>query len=632
MDRSYSQERITYIGLPQGAVLSTILYIIYTQDLYKAIPTHSNILQYADDVAIITRNKRLDICVIRMQQNLNLINSQLHQLNLQNSSSKSVEIVFTKKQTNPQEARLQINNKIIPLKTSHKFLGLILDNKLTWKLQIEELVRKCRREINLLKAIKGIKWGADQKIMLTIMKARILGKMLYGGFLFGNASDSYISKLDTIIRQAIRQCLGTLPSTPNTTTLAEGAMQPITYYFISAACKYISNKLSNTENKIDQILTDLSNNYEDNNKPAPILLRAWDMIKQSKPWQGSLPWNLRFIEPYWTKEDIIRSRLREDSSVQLINNKTTKSSFQNLISKLDPTGDSIHIYTDGSKYNSESVAAAFYDKTNKNTKSFKLPNILAISVAEMYAIYKALQYIDRNQYKKSIIFTDSKSAIQAMRDLTYASKLGFYAFHTNAILNNLIQNNHEIIIQWIPAHSGIEGNEAADEAAKQGNHLEVNKISPIQLSNNEIFKIIKDTVNSTWISSWKEENNNNNIVSITEKTWFHHKKFKHLSREDIQLITRMRSNHTRLNHHIIRIFDPSENANCPHCTKDETIHHVLLECRKYETARTILLAKLQKHSKILQPFSVQDILQNSNLRASTVEAISKFIKTTERSI
>jgi hypothetical protein len=52
------------------------------------------------------------------------------------NNEKSVQITFTTRRTNcPQ---VTINNSIIPTKTEVKYLGLHLDQKLTWKTHIKK--------------------------------------------------------------------------------------------------------------------------------------------------------------------------------------------------------------------------------------------------------------------------------------------------------------------------------------------------------------------------------------------------------------------------------------------------------------------------------------------------------------
>lgn len=46
--------RLLYKGLPQGGVLSPLLYILYIKSTNVRIPTHTIILKFADDMALLT--------------------------------------------------------------------------------------------------------------------------------------------------------------------------------------------------------------------------------------------------------------------------------------------------------------------------------------------------------------------------------------------------------------------------------------------------------------------------------------------------------------------------------------------------------------------------------------------------
>lgn len=60
--------RFTHTGLPQGSILSPLLYIIYTADLDRALPVAVRILQYADDVCIWTAAESIDIVTADLLQ------------------------------------------------------------------------------------------------------------------------------------------------------------------------------------------------------------------------------------------------------------------------------------------------------------------------------------------------------------------------------------------------------------------------------------------------------------------------------------------------------------------------------------------------------------------------------------
>ena len=97
---------------------------------------------------------------------------------------------------------------------------------------------------------------------------------------------------------------------------------------------------------------------------------------------------------------------------------------------------------------------------NNITEANRLPSICSVFTAELYAIYKAIEYIENSNWNKAVIFSDSLSTLQTIQ----SGKLKcHYMFKLQKLLS---LTNKEIILEWVPAHTGIEGNEKADQAAK----------------------------------------------------------------------------------------------------------------------------------------------------------------------
>ena len=58
---------------------------------------------------------------------------------------------------------LKLNSTEIPIVEEQKFLGIILDKKLTFKPHIKHLRTKCNKPIQILRVIAHTNWGADKK-------------------------------------------------------------------------------------------------------------------------------------------------------------------------------------------------------------------------------------------------------------------------------------------------------------------------------------------------------------------------------------------------------------------------------------------------------------------------------------
>ncbi|GBL79477.1 hypothetical protein AVEN_13776-1 [Araneus ventricosus] len=83
----------------------------------------------------------------------------------------------------------------------------------------------------------------------------------------------------------------------------------------------------------------------------------------------------------------------------------------------------------------------------------------------MYAIYLGLLKISTLNFKKAIIYTDSRSGINALQSAKYNE----HPLVTKCFGLHHTLKNTKVKYCWIPRHVGIPGNERADKAAKSTN-------------------------------------------------------------------------------------------------------------------------------------------------------------------
>jgi ribonuclease HI len=92
-----------------------------------------------------------------------------------------------------------------------------------------------------------------------------------------------------------------------------------------------------------------------------------------------------------------------------------------------------------------------------------------VYAAELQGIYLALHILEVSpdyQHTKATIFTDNQSALMTLRKPGNTS--GQYILRRVLLLLRKVTTlGIEVDFRWIPAHQGIPGNEAADQAAKQ---------------------------------------------------------------------------------------------------------------------------------------------------------------------
>ena len=109
----------------------------------------------------------------------------------------------------------------LPKVSEFKFLGVTFDTQLTFKSYINNIIRKSKSTLNLLRAISGTSWGAQTDAMLMVYKACILSKIDYGSEAYGCASPHLLQQLRIIAKVpdyvSGKKCISSLRLKPHVT-------------------------------------------------------------------------------------------------------------------------------------------------------------------------------------------------------------------------------------------------------------------------------------------------------------------------------------------------------------------------------------------------------------------------------
>ena len=108
------------------------------------------------------------------------------------------------KKQNDNTPRLWLRDELVKYKKELKFLGITFDQQLTFKAHIEDIVVRCRKRLNLLKALRGKSWGAHPSTLLYTYKVYIRPLMEYGCILFAHADQALLKKIQSIEVEAIK--------------------------------------------------------------------------------------------------------------------------------------------------------------------------------------------------------------------------------------------------------------------------------------------------------------------------------------------------------------------------------------------------------------------------------------------
>ena len=158
------------MGVPQGSILSPVLFNLKINNIIKSVQQRSDCSLFVDDFAIIVKGKLFAGVQRQLQLCVDKVYKWAEENGFKFSTTKTECIHFHNFRTffpNP-EIRLQASN--VKVVTEAKFLGVIFDQKLTFKPHLAYLKTSCQRALNVLKVVAHTDWGADRRTLYDCIR------------------------------------------------------------------------------------------------------------------------------------------------------------------------------------------------------------------------------------------------------------------------------------------------------------------------------------------------------------------------------------------------------------------------------------------------------------------------------
>ena len=200
-----SQYKNIQCGVPQGSILGPLLFLLYVNDIINTSSVLEFVL-FADDTTI--TYSHTDIL-----SKYDLVNKELLEVNnwfkankLSVNASKTNFMVLgtnhkTSRISNNVKKDIILDNIALERVDKTKFLGVTIDDNLTWKTHIDNISKNISRGIGVINQIKHF---VPEKVLYSLYCTLILPYINYAILAWGNTCKKYLDKIFILQKKALR--------------------------------------------------------------------------------------------------------------------------------------------------------------------------------------------------------------------------------------------------------------------------------------------------------------------------------------------------------------------------------------------------------------------------------------------
>ena len=546
-------------GLPQGGGLSPILWSLVADSLLKWLSKQGVFAQgFADDGAVLICGRILSTICDIMQRVLYGIQQWCVDRKLSVNPSKTEMVLFTRRYKPEKLKTITFFNNVLVTSDQVKYLGVILDAKLSWKQQVEAKCKKALALMCQLRRVTGVTWGMTPKTVFWLYTTIIRPYISYAVVVWWPRVNlkTVNNQFEHIQRLACLYITGAMRTTPTAALEIIVGLSPLPVYIRQEAMMACYRLLLNAQWMQAncghmRIKTDLMIN-------APSSAMRSDKI---------LP---RF---YFDKNYEVHIPTRDDWNESRVN-----------------LNDETVCFTDGSRINNtDQAGAGIYNQTDCEEYYYPLGCRCSVFQAEIYAILQCARLHSlrcRNSVSVAIC-SDSQAALKALITPKVSSAL---VAETVCALKELSVHN-SVRLVWTPGHCGILGNEAADGLSRQASAIKYTGLEPV-------LGVTSPTVRNElqlWASreqwkQWREATKYRQAKQLLRQANLSYTKYAlRLCRTDLRILVGLLTGHADLNRHLTLMQIRTDTV-CPLCQEDEeTVLHLLGECSALVVKRANIL-------------------------------------------